>query len=132
MSTYLCKVVDPQGNRQVFHRDAAHEASVLRDLNHEGYFILSVSPAQTKSAPNASRIKPALVLEFTQILATLMSNGLKLKEALSISQRLGGKGGNASAQPRRGSDWKRRQSLRRPVGLEVRVFASVSWLGSNR
>jgi type II secretory pathway component PulF len=91
MSTYLCKVVDTQGKRLSFRREAAHEASVLRDLNHEGYFILSVVPASSGSDIRVPKLKPALVLELTQILATLMANGLKLKEALSISQRLGGK-----------------------------------------
>ncbi len=91
MSTYVCRVVDSQGKRQVFHREAAHEASVLRDLNQEGYFILSVAPVSSRAEKTAPRLRPALVLELTQILATLMANGLKLKEALSISQRLGGK-----------------------------------------
>lgn len=91
MSTYLCKVVDPQGRRQVLRREAAHEASVLRDLNQEGYFILSVNRTSASADGSVPRLKPAIVLEFSQIMATLMANGLKLKEALSISQRLGGK-----------------------------------------
>ena len=89
--TYLCKVVDPQGKRQVFRRESAHESSILRDLNQEGYFILSVTVSSASTDVRIPRLKPALVLEFTQIMATLMANGLKLKEALSISQRLGGK-----------------------------------------
>jgi type II secretory pathway component PulF len=91
MSTFVCRVVDSAGKRSVFRRDAAHEAAVLRDLNQEGYFILSVQPTSTTSGLPIRRLKPALVLEFTQVLATLMANGLGLKEALSIAGRIGGK-----------------------------------------
>jgi type II secretory pathway component PulF len=90
VSTFVCRVVDAQGKRAVFRRDAAHEAAVLRDLNQEGYFILEVSPASSAPELPVRRLKPAIVLEFTQVLATLMANGLGLKEALSIARRIGG------------------------------------------
>lgn len=91
MSTFVCRVVDAQGKRAVFRRDATHEAAILRDLNQEGYFILSVSAASAATELPLRKLKPALVLEFTQILSTLMANGLGLKEALSIAGRIGGK-----------------------------------------
>jgi len=91
MSTFICSVVDAQGKRTEFRRDAAHEAAILRDLNQEGYFILSVKSASSGTELHVRKLKPALVLEFTQILATLMANGLRLKEALSIARRIGGK-----------------------------------------
>jgi len=91
MSTFICSVVDVQGKRTEFRREAVHEAAVLRDLNQEGYFILSVKSASSETGLHVRKLKPALVLEFTQILATLMANGLRLKEALSIARRIGGK-----------------------------------------
>jgi len=89
MSAFVCRVVDSGGNRVVLRRDAAHEAAVLRDLNQEGYLILSITPASSVAELPNQRLKPALVLEFTQILATLMANGLRLKEALSIARHVG-------------------------------------------
>ena len=90
MSSFECRVVDAQGTRSVFRREAAHEAAVLRDLNQEGFFILSVKPASSATHLPTRKLKPALILEFTQILATLMANGLRLKEALSIAGSIGG------------------------------------------
>jgi len=89
MSIFVCRVVDAQGRRAVFRRDAAHEAAILRDLNQEGYLILSISPASSVAELPVHKLKPAVVLEFTQILATLMANGLRLKDALSIARRIG-------------------------------------------
>jgi type II secretory pathway component PulF len=91
MSTFICRVVDGQGKRTTFHREAAHEAAILRDLNQEGYFILSVTPSASASELPTSKLRATQVLEFTQILATLMANGLRLKEAVSIAARIGGK-----------------------------------------
>jgi type II secretory pathway component PulF len=89
MSGFVCRVVDAEGKRTTFHRDAVHKAAVLRDLNQEGYFILSVEPAPSAVDLPVKELKPAIVLEFTQILATLMANGLQLKDALSIARRVG-------------------------------------------
>jgi len=91
MSTFICSVVDAKGNRTSFRRDAAHEAAVLRDLNQEGYFIISVQPASAAGVLPTRKLKASLVLEFTQVLATLMANGLRVKEAISIARRVGGK-----------------------------------------
>ena len=91
MSTFVCSVVDANGNRASLRRDAAHEAAVLRDLNQEGYFIISVRPASSAADLPVRRLKPAIVLEFTQVLATLMGNGLGLKEAISVARHIGGK-----------------------------------------
>jgi len=88
MSTFVCRVVDPGGKRQILRRDAAHEAAILRDLNQEGYLILAVTPASELDRLPRRSLKPALVLEFTQILATLMANGLGLKEALSVARHV--------------------------------------------
>jgi type II secretory pathway component PulF len=89
MSSFVCRVVDARGNKSTFRRDAAHKAAVLRDLNQEGFFILSVESASSAVDLPIKKLKPALVLEFTQVLATLMANGLQLKEALSIARRVG-------------------------------------------
>jgi len=91
MSTFVCSVVDAKGNRTSFRRDAAHEAAILRDLNQEGYFIISVQPALAAGGAQIRKLKASLVLEFTQILATLMANGLRVKEAISIARRVGAK-----------------------------------------
>jgi type II secretory pathway component PulF len=87
---FVCRVVDTAGKRTVLRREAPHEESVVRDLNQEGFFILSVVPASKDTGRGVVRLKPAVVLEFTQILATLTSNGLAIKEALTIAKRLGG------------------------------------------
>jgi len=91
VSSFECRVVGAGGKREVFVREAAHEASVLRDLNQEGYFILSVKPAALDTDLHIRKLKPAVILEFTQILSTLMANGLGLKEALAIAGRISGK-----------------------------------------
>jgi type II secretory pathway component PulF len=88
MSSYVCRVVDAQGKRAVFKREAAHEAAIVRDLNQEGYFILELRPDSSEAELPARKLKPAVVLEFTQMLATLMANGLGLKEALSVARRI--------------------------------------------
>ena len=90
MSVYICRVVDAEGKRSSFRREAAHEAAVLRDLNQEGYLILSVAPASESDVPSGAKLKRGVPLEFTQIMATLMANGLGLKEALAIARRIGG------------------------------------------
>jgi type II secretory pathway component PulF len=90
MSGFLCRVVDAQGRRAAFRREAEREAAVLRDLDREGYFILSVAPASSEAGPPARKLKPAQVLEFTLELASLMTGGLGLKEALSIAGRIDG------------------------------------------
>ena len=90
MSSFVCRVIDSKGNRLVIRRDATHPTAVVRDLNQEGFFILSVRPVSQSSTVPVRRLKPAVVLEFTQILATLMANGLRLKEALTIAKKLGG------------------------------------------
>jgi type II secretory pathway component PulF len=89
MSSFVCRVVDAKGARSTFRRDAAQKAAVLRDLNQEGYFILSVEPASSAAAPRVKALKASVVIEFTQVMATLMANGLQLKEALSIARRVG-------------------------------------------
>jgi type IV pilus assembly protein PilC len=91
MSTFVCSVVDSRGKREVLRREAAHEAAVLRDLNQEGYFIISVKPASSAVVTRGRKLRPTVVLEFTQMLATLMANGLRLKEALGIARRIGGR-----------------------------------------
>ncbi len=89
--TFVCRVIDAGGKRTVLRRDAPHEDSIVRDLNQEGYFILSVASASHDRGGGTTRLKSAVVLEFSQILATLTANGLAIKEALTIAQRLGGK-----------------------------------------
>ncbi len=89
--TFVCRVIDADGKRTVLRREAPHEDSIVRDLNQEGFFILSVRSASDDRGGAATRLKSAVVLEFSQILATLTSNGLAIKEALTIAQRLGGK-----------------------------------------
>ena len=91
MSTFVCSVVDARGKRSELQREAAHEAAILRDLNQEGYYILSVRPASADAGARTQKVKSTVVLEFTQILSTLMSNGLTLKEALSVARRVGGR-----------------------------------------
>jgi type II secretory pathway component PulF len=88
---FVCRIVDAAGRRTVLRRESPHEEAVVRDLNQEGYFILSVKPASEEREGAAARLKPPVVLEFTQILATLTANGLAIKEALTIAKRLGGK-----------------------------------------
>jgi type II secretory pathway component PulF len=88
--TFVCRVVESGGKRVVLRREAPHEEAVVRDLNQEGFFILSVAPASEETSGAAAKLKPSVVLEFTQILATLTANGLAIKEALTIAKRLGG------------------------------------------
>jgi Type II secretory pathway, component PulF len=89
MSSFECRVVDAKGERKTFSREAVHKAAVVRDLNQEGFFILSIE--QRLSLPDAPTkgLKGSTLLEFTQVLATLMANGLQLKDALSIARQLG-------------------------------------------
>ncbi len=88
MKQFTCFVASPEGRRQTIYREAPHKEAVLRDLNQEGYVILSVEVSSERSN-STSRIKSEIVLEFTQILATLTANGLKLNEALTVAQKLG-------------------------------------------
>jgi len=89
--TFVCRVMNAEGKRSVLHREAPHEEAVIRDLNQEGFLILAVAQASGDSDGDTAKLKPAVVLEFTQILATLTANGLPLKEALTLAKRLGGK-----------------------------------------
>jgi len=89
MRTFISRVVDDKGKRSTLIREGAHEGAIIRDLNQEGYYILSVKTVDQDSGQGLQKVSPKAVLEFTQILMTLSSNGLKLKEALSIAKRLG-------------------------------------------
>jgi type II secretory pathway component PulF len=64
---------------------------LIRDLNAEGFLIMGVTEAGSRNPASQGRLKPTLVLRFTEILTTLMANGLSLKEALALVRTLGGK-----------------------------------------
>jgi type II secretory pathway component PulF len=89
MSNFFCHVVDVKGTHTTFVRDATHKAAVVRDLNQEGFFILSIEPSSAPTGQSEKRLKAPVILEFTQILAMLMANGLQLKDALAIAQSVG-------------------------------------------
>jgi type II secretory pathway component PulF len=91
MNTFECKLAREDGTRIDLRRQAASREVLIRDLNAEGYLILSIAAAQTSSQGSRGRLRPQLVLKFTEILTTLMGNGLSLKEALALARPLGGK-----------------------------------------
>ena len=91
MNRYQCQVAHADGKRVSFERTAVSEAVVIRDLSSEGYFILGIQEVGSLRSSTATKLSPASVVKFTEILATLMQNGLTLKDALALAKPLGGK-----------------------------------------
>lgn len=87
MKVYLCRVVDREGRRLAIRREAMKEATVLRDLDQEGFLVLSVRPAGEEPV-RSRRPGRALLLEFTEVLSNLLSGGLGLKDALETARRV--------------------------------------------
>lgn len=90
MNDYQCQVVQANGSRAVIHRRAPSEEVLVRDLNAEGYLITRINVADPSGRRKRARLKPKSILQFTEILETLTSNGLALKEALVLARNLGG------------------------------------------
>lgn len=85
MKSFDCQVVDSQGRKQSLRRSGPGEDWILRDLNAEGFYILSIREAGDAPRSGGERLRLKDVIEFTQTLGTLMANGLTLKETLKVA-----------------------------------------------
>jgi type II secretory pathway component PulF len=90
MNEYLCHVAKADGTRSLLRRNTASKPALIRDLNSEGYFILKLEEASSVSERPKGHLKQKSILRFTEIMATLMANGLTLKDALALARPLGG------------------------------------------
>jgi type IV pilus assembly protein PilC len=85
MPWFRVRVSDSRGKVREITREAHTEETLLRDLTHEGQFPIGVAREDEKAGPAGSRVRDCVVIEFTEVLAELLSAGLSLKDALDVA-----------------------------------------------
>jgi type II secretory pathway component PulF len=85
MSRYRCLVSDSRGKRSEIVREAPTARDLVVTLNKENIFLISHFPvAENEKRGIKKRFSKDTVLEFTEIMATLLKAGLTIQDSLEM------------------------------------------------
>ncbi len=90
MPVFFCRVITKKGRIGTLTRESPSEEILIRELNREAIFPVKVQEARQNALKitRKKRFSPAIILEFTNTIALLISSGLTFKDSLEIAQTI--------------------------------------------
>src|SRR5690554_2611953 len=88
---FTYKAADRSGNIYTGTRTGESKEEVIRKLQEEGLFLLQIKVRKKRGWVLARKIKSTELMAFTRQLASLLSSGLKIDQAINLIATLFGK-----------------------------------------
>jgi type II secretory pathway component PulF len=91
MPRYRCVTSNSQGKRTEIVREAPNEHDLIVTINETGLFLISYSiVADDENQKVRKRFSKSTILEFTEIMATLLKAGLTIHDSLEMCRSIAG------------------------------------------
>ena len=89
MPHYKCVISDSNGKKTEILKDAANERELIFSINESGLFLISHKLVEeTDLYRTKKHFSKNVILEFTDIMATLLQSGLTLQDALELCKSI--------------------------------------------
>lgn len=89
--TYKCTVADSSGKIKTVYRAGTNKNEIISSFSGTSYIPVKIEPFSSKTVRRSSGKRAKTVLEFTQMMETLLASGLSIKDSLEITSLIGTK-----------------------------------------